>query len=39
MYFKGGLIRVEGNPDVAPVDVFATQLGEDAGIKVPRRAA
>lgn len=38
-WFKAGLIRVEGNPDVAPVKVFLTTLGEKAGIRVPERKA
>ncbi len=35
-YFKAGLIRVEGNPDVARVKVFLTALGTAAKIKLPR---
>lgn len=34
--FKAGLIRVEGNPDVARVKVFLTALGTAAKIKLPR---
>lgn len=36
-YFKAGLVRVEGNPDVAPVSVLLTKLGEEAGMHIPRR--
>lgn len=35
--FKAGLIRVEGNPDHAPVRVLATALGVAEGIVVPER--
>jgi len=38
-WFKAGLIRVEGNPDVAPVVVLLTKTGQDAGILVPQRKA
>lgn len=34
-----GLIRLIGNPDVAPVDVELTALGEAAKIRLPKRAA
>ncbi len=34
-----GLIRLIGNPDVAPVDVELTALGRDARIRIPKRAA
>lgn len=34
-----GLIRLIGNPDVAPVEVELTTLGREARIRIPRRAA
>jgi hypothetical protein len=34
-YFKAGLIRVEGNPDVAPVTVHLTELGAREGLRLP----
>lgn len=38
-WFKAGLIAVAGNPDVAPVVVSLTKLGEDAKIRIPERKA
>jgi hypothetical protein len=38
-WFKAGLIRVEGNPDKGPVSVLLTKLGEEAGIRIPKRKA
>jgi len=34
-----GLIRLFGNPDVAPIEVELTKLGRDARIRIPQRAA
>ena len=36
-WFKGGLIRVEGNPDRGPVTVKLTALGVKAKITIPER--
>lgn len=38
-FFKAGLILVEGNPDRGPVQVRLTTLGQQAGIRIPRRKA
>lgn len=34
-----GLIRLIGNPDVAPVEIEITKLGELAKLRIPKRAA
>lgn len=34
-----GLVRLIGNPDVAPVEVELTKLGRDAKIRIPKVAA
>jgi hypothetical protein len=38
-YFKAGLITVTGNPDRGPVKVRLTQMGKDAKLRIPTRAA
>lgn len=36
-WVHGGLIRLYGNPDKAPVEIELTTLGREAKIRVPKR--